>query len=344
MSARDRIRTLATALGLGLLGRLAAGTALAQSKTGTTVGQFLLIEPSGRIAGMGNAGVSFTDGLDATWFNPAVIGRLERTNVEFTHSAWLADIRYDYVAIGFPAGKWGNVTAALTSLNSGDIDVRTVTQPLGTGERYSVSDVAIGLGFGRRVTDRFSAGGTVTYVQETIWHSSLNTVVFGFGTLYQVSDHGLQIGASLSNFGTEGRFSGRDLSVVYDDDPTRYGDNGTLPGDASTDAFAVPVMFRVGLGMPFRPSPNYTLRIAADAFHPSDNTEGMSAGAELDMLKRLSLRAGWQDAFQQDSEVGLTLGAGVRGRYDVYGYQVDYGWTDHRRLGGTHRVTLGFTF
>ncbi len=344
MSARDRMRKAPGLVLLALACALAAAPAAAQTKTGTTVGQFLTIEPSARIAGMGNAGVSFTEGLDATWFNPAVIGRLERYNVEFTHSAWLADIRYDYVAVALPAGKWGSLTASLTSLNSGEMDVRTVTQPLGTGERYSVSDVGIGLGYGRRITDRFSAGATVTYVQETIWHSSLNTVVFGLGTLYQVSDRGLQIGASLSNFGTEGRYSGRDLSVVYDGDATRYGDNGTLPGDASTDAFAVPVMFRVGLGMPFRPSPNYTLRIAADAFHPSDNTEGMSAGAELDMLKRLSLRAGWQDAFQQDSEVGLTLGAGVRGRYDVYGYQVDYGWTDHRRLGGTHRVTLGFTF
>lgn len=344
MSARDRIRAWRRVLGPALLCVLAAAPAFGQSKTGTTIGQFLLIEPSARIAGMGNAGVSFTDGLDATWFNPAVIGRLERYNLEVTHSAWLADIRYDYVAFALPAGKWGSLTASLTSLGSGDIDVRTVSQPLGTGERYSVSDVGIGLGYGRRITDRFSAGGTVTYVQETIWHSSLNTVVFGFGTLYQVSDHGLQIGASLSNFGTQGRFSGRDLSVIYDGDPSRYGDNGTLPGDASTDAFAVPVMFRVGLGMPFRPSPNYTLRLAADAFHPSDNTEGMSAGAELEMLKRLSLRAGWQDAFQRDTEVGLTLGAGVRGRYDVYGYQVDYGWTEHRRLGGTHRITLGFTF
>lgn len=331
-------------LAVTMLLLLAAGSAAGQTKTGTTIGQFLLIEPSARIAGMGNAGVAAWQGLDATYYNPAVIGVLSRYSVQFTHSAWLADISYDHVAVSLPAGKWGNVTGTLTSLNSGDIDVRTVEQPLGTGERYSVSDVAIGLGYGRQITDRFSAGLRVNYVQETIWHTSLNTVVLDLGTLYQLSDRGLCIGASLSNFGTQGRFRGRDLALVYDNDPGRYGDNGTLPANAYTDAFAVPALFRVGLGMPFRLGRQTNLQVAVDAFHPSDNTEGMSAGAELEYARRLALRAGWQDAFQQDTEVGLTLGAGVKGRLDVYGYQVDYAWADHRRLGGTHRVTVGLQF
>jgi len=323
---------------------LGALPALGQSKTGTTIGQFLLIEPSARIAGMGNAGVSARNGLDAVYYNPAAIGHLEGYAVLFSHSAWLADIAYDYVAVALPAGKWGRVVASLTALNSGEIDVRTVTQPLGTGERYSVSDVAIGVGYGRQVTDRFSAGAQVTYVQETIWNSSLNTVVFNVGTLYQVSDRGLRIGASLANVGTQARYSGRDLSIVYDADPTRYGDNGTLPGEIDTDAFDVPTLFRVGLGLPVRLSPQASLQLAVDVFHPSDNTEGMSAGAELEYARRLAVRAGWQDAFQRDTEVGLTLGAGVHGKLDIYGFTLDYGWADHRRLGGTHRVTFGLTF
>ena len=333
-----RILTWTMALMLGAL------PALGQSKTGTTIGQFLLIEPSARIAGMGNAGASAADGLDAVYFNPAVIGLLHGYNVQFTHSAWLADITYDYVAFSLPVGKWGSVVTNLTALNSGEIDVRTVAQPLGTGERFSVSDLALGLGYGRQITDRFSAGAQVNYIQETIWNSSLNTMVFDVGTLYQVSERGLRIGASLSNFGTKGRFSGRDLALVYDGDPTRYGDNGALPGEVYTDAFSVPTFFRVGLGMPFRLSPQAKLQMAVDAFHPSDNTEGVSTGAELEYARRIALRAGWQSAFQRDTELGLTLGVGVWGKLDAYGYKVDYGWADHRRLGGTHRVTFGLTF
>ena len=49
-------RIVGTALLLSLLGPLL----LAQSKTGTTVGQFLLIEPSARSAAMGGAGGTST--------------------------------------------------------------------------------------------------------------------------------------------------------------------------------------------------------------------------------------------------------------------------------------------
>ena len=59
----------------------------------------------------------------------------------------------------------------MTALNSGDIDVRTVDQPLGTGERYTVSNVALGLGYGRQITSRFAAGLQVNYVTERIWHT-----------------------------------------------------------------------------------------------------------------------------------------------------------------------------
>jgi len=54
-----------------------ASTASGQSKTGTTVGQFLLIEPSARVAGMGNAGVSTVSEVSSAFYNPAALGWLE---------------------------------------------------------------------------------------------------------------------------------------------------------------------------------------------------------------------------------------------------------------------------
>jgi len=323
---------------------LAAAPAFAQTKTGTTIGTFLLIEPSARIAGMGNAGAALDFGLESAYYNPAAIGLEDGFAVQFSHSEWIADIAYDYAAGALPLGKWGNAYAAVTALNSGDIAVRTVTQPLGTGEQYHVSDIAIGLGYGKEITDRFSAGFQVTYVQETIWHTSLNTATVSIGTLYRASENGLRLGASLSNFGTQGRFSGSDLRVTYDNDPNRFGDNSQLPAEIFTDAFSVPVLFRVGLGLPVRFGPTTRLNLAVDAFHPNDNTESMSAGAELSYRNQLALRAGYQNAFQQDSEEGLTAGGGVQGKIDVYAYHLDYAWADEGRLGSTHRFSLGLKF
>jgi hypothetical protein len=211
-----RARAACRVAGVIAAALFSAGAAHAQTNTGTTVGQFLLIEPSARLAAMGNVGVGAFEGVQGAYFNPAAIGMLDRWEVAFTHAIWFEGIDYEHAAVGMPLGKLGRAVATITSLRSGDIAVRTVEQPLGTGEQYSVNDVALGLGYGLEITDRVSAGVQANYVQETIWHSSAGTVTFNMGTLYQVAGNGLRLGASLSNFGVRARFSGRDLRILYD--------------------------------------------------------------------------------------------------------------------------------
>jgi len=323
---------------------LVAVDAWAQTKTGTTVGQFLLIEPSARYAGMGNAAVASSEEIAATYYNPGALGRLHGYGVQVTHSEWLADIAYDYVAALVGMGNIGNLLFTATSLQSGEIDVRTVDQPLGTGERYTVSDIALGVGYGRQVTDRFSMGVQVSYMQETIWHSSLATVAINVGTLYNLTPGGLRLGASIANFGLAARYQGRDLRIQYDNDPRRYGDNSSLPGEIYTEKFPLPVLFRVGLSLPMRINSQHQIWAAVTAFHPSDNTESISLGVEWQMFGAVALRAGYQNLFLQDSEVGLTLGAGARLALGDTELHVDYAWADHGRLAYTQRFSLGFMF
>ena len=111
-----------------------------------------------------------------------------------------------------------------------------------------------------------------------------------------------------------------------------------------TDNFPVPILFRVGAGLPLRLSRDARLILAADAFHPSDNTESVSLGAELAVKSALSVRAGYQNLFQKDSETGLTFGAGVKGSLGESKYHVDYAWADQGRLEATQRFTFGLEF
>ena len=334
---------LALTVGFAVLA-LAPARARAQTKTGTAVAQFMMIEPDARIAAMGNAGAPLDFGLETAYFNPAMIGLLDRYEARFSHAAWLVGIDFDHAVVGIPLGRFGASLLSVTALNSGDIQVRTVNQPLGTGEQYSVNDLAIGVGYGLQVTDRVAAGGQLNFIQETIWHSSASTVTLSIGTLYRLSANGLRLGASVSNFGTSEHFTGRDLLITYDNDPTRNGDNGALPGERSTGNYPLPMVFRVGVAQPWTLNDSAKLMVAAEASHPSDNTESASLGAELELRRVLSLRAGYQRLGEQDSEVGPTLGAGLEGRMDTYHYRVDYAWADQGRFDGTHRFSLGVTF
>lgn len=320
------------------------GTAAAQDKTGTTFGQFLQIEPSARQAGMGNAGVALSGELGNVFYNPGTIGTVGTPSIQLTHSEWFAGIDYDYVAGVLPMGNLGTFFGSVTMLDSGDIDVRTVSQPLGTGERYSVTDFAVALGYGRQVTDRFSAGGRIMYVNETIWHSSASQVALDVGTVYRVPLTGLSIGTSLTNLGGRSSFNGRDLAIQYDADPDRNGDNSSLPAEQLTGDFPLPILFRVGLAYPISTGERSQALLALDAHHPSDDPESVSLGAEWAFAEALFLRLGYQELFLEDGEQGLTAGVGLATDLAGSRFRFDYAWAGHERLEETHRFTvvLGF--
>ena len=326
-----------------LLGSLlAGGPALSQSKTGTAIGQFLMIEPSAQVAAMGNAGATALEGSMAAYYNPGALGRLTQSSAQFTHSPWLADIQYNYAAVAVKLGP-NALLLSVTALDSGDMDVRTVDMPEGTGEQFSVNDLALGLGYGRRVTDRFSAGVQVKYVQETIWHSQLSAVGVDVGVIYELPFRAY-LGASISNFGTRGSFDGRDLRIRYDQDPDVFGDNSNLPAALETEDYPLPIFFRVGVGVPVQLGADSRVLVVADAYQPSDNTNSVSFGAEWAYADLLFLRGGYQNLFLEDAEGGLTLGGGLRYQLSGFGLGFDYAWADHGLLGSTQRFTLGFGF
>lgn len=322
-----------------------AGFASAQSKTGTTIGQFLKIEPSSRVAGLGNAGASLSGEISNIFYNPASLGRLQGTDVQFTFNKWLADITYNYMAAGFTVEGVGSFALVGTLLNSGEIDVRTVEKPLGTGERYTVNDLALGIGYGLMLTDRVSVGLQINYINETIWHSSLSTFGLNFGVQYQVEPNGLTIGASVSNFGTRSAYEGRDLYLNYDFDPNKYGDNDKIPAELKTDYFNLPTLFRAGVSYWFDFDDDYKLLVAVDAVHPNDNDQYLNLGGELNLLKIISIRAGYRNLLMPDSEGGLVLGGGVQTNInESNNIRFDYAYADYGRLADTHRITLSVGF
>ena len=321
-----------------------AGGAGAQSNPGTTTGVFLRIEPSARVAAQGGAGATARQSALDAYYNPGALGFLAATDAAFSHSAWLADIDYDYAAVAVKLGAANTVSLSVTSLRSGDIDVRTPEQPQGTGERFSADDFAIGVGYGRRFTDRFGAGAQVKYVQQSIWRSTSRTAAFDAGVIYELPFRAV-LGASVSNFGVKTAFGGNDLRVRYDQDPDVFGDNDNLPAALETGEFALPIYFRVGLSAPFEVGADSRVTVSADAFQYNDNSNSLSVGGEWTYAGLVSARAGYQDLFLEDGEGGLRLGGGLRYRVNGLDLRFDYAWGDHgSRLGDTQRFTLGLGF
>lgn len=317
----------------------------AQSKVGTTVGQFLKIEPCSRLVAMGNAGASLTDEASAAFYNPASLGELTGIDIQFTYNQWLAGIKYSYATAALNVDGVGTFALQVTSLNSGDIEVRTVEKEKGTGLYYDVTNLSMGIAYGILLTDRVSAGIAVNYMQETIYNTSLVDVALNFGVQYQTAIEGLRIGASVSNFGPRASYDGRDIHFNYDADPAKYGDNPNLPAQLRMGSYSLPTLFRVGVSYSLTFAQWNRLIVSTDAMHSNDNDERINIGGEWEFLGSFALRGGYRDLFLKDAEGGLVLGAGARvGFTGSTLVSFDYAWADYGRLNGTHRFTLGIHF
>lgn len=330
-----------------LLILLATGLLFADdvSKVGITAAPFLTIGVGARATGMGGAFVGTADDASALYWNPAGIARSQNAQVILMHSKWLADLRFNFAGFSMPVGSFGTIGASLTSLDYGDMPVRTTDQPEGTGEIFSSSDMAFAFSFARSLTDRFSIGFNVKYITQRIWHESADGFAVDFGTLFVTGLHGLRIGAALTNFGSDMRMEGKDLLVFHDIDPSIIGNNDRVPANLQTGAWPLPLTFQFGLAMETFKSPLHRLTIAADAIHPSDNTESMNLGMEYGFREMLFLRAGYRDMFLRDGEQGLCLGAGFASRNigNVL-FQLDYAYADFGRLEDAQRFSFSLAF
>jgi hypothetical protein len=318
------------------------------SKTGTVAAPFLEIPVGANAIGMGTAVVSAISDPSALYWNPAGTALNEESEVSATHMAWLAETRFDFVGLTLPLGGIGTLGVSFTSLSMDDMKVTTEDKPDGTGEYFSAGDIAAGISFARKLSERFAVGFTLKYIQQTIWHESASAFALDFGTTFRTDLlGGLVIGASLSNFGTSMQLSGRDLRQFMRIDPTKLGSNDRIPTDVETDSWDLPLEVRLGISFNPVKTDDYRWTVAADAIHPSDNYEWVNVGMELAYRDCLFLRGGYHSLFLPDAEGGLSLGVGIASTLLFSSSTVaklDFGYRNMGRIGGVNAITLGVKF
>ncbi|KAB2909027.1 MAG: PorV/PorQ family protein [Ignavibacteriales bacterium] len=325
---------------------MAAGTvAFGQTKVGSTAAPFLSIGIGPRAVGMGGAFTATANDITSLYWNPAGAARVGGSAATFSHTKWFADINFNYAAAMLSLGDWGTIGGSVTYLDYGETEITTIREPEGTGATYGAKDMAMGLSYSMNLTDRFSIGGTVKYVQQKIWNTSASTVAFDVGVLFLSEIYGLRIGATISNFGGDMTMDGKDLLVLYDIDPGSFGNNDQILAKLKTDPFPLPLTFRVGVAMDVVNTSDFRFTAGLDALHPSDNSESINVGGELVYKNMISVRGGYKSLFLNNTEEGLTLGVGLN--YDFapgLGLSFDYAYQDFGILQNTQYFSIGIKF
>jgi len=307
---------------------------------GTAGAQFLKIPVGARAAGMAGAFTANANDASSIFWNPAGIVGVTSSALFVSHADWWATTKLDHAAFVQTIEDFGSLGVSMTVLSMDPMDITTEENPEGTGQTFDAKDLMIGLSYARKLTEDFSVGVTAKYVQQRIWNESAGGVAFDVGTQYRIGFRDLTIGMSMTNFGGDMTYSGRDLAVSYVNDPHNPFIRMT-PANLAPDDYPLPLHFQVGLSISPYTSDEFSILLAADVAHPNDNSEQVNVGSEITIVHQFFLRGGYR--FGYDTERG-TLGGGVALPLGGVNLTFDYAYAMYDLLPAISRISLGMTF
>jgi len=325
---------------------LILGIAQAQKKVGTTAAPFLGISIGPRAMAMGSAHVALVNDVTAAYWNPGALAVMQGGEVSLSHTNWILGSNFNWVGINFKLNSGLAIAVNMTQLDYGREEITTIWAQEGTGRFWDAQDMAAGISLSTALTNRFSLGGTLKYINQRIWNESATAMAVDLGLLFRTNFDNMLLGISISNYGSDMRLDGNDLLKRIDIDPEHNGNNETLVAKMKTEPYPLPIFFRIGVAYDFFQSSEYNrLTFAMDALHPTDNAESVNVGAEYSWNEMVALRAGYKSIFMEDPQESWTLGAGLQ--YQIPGIgkiKIDYAYSPFEYFPDIQTFAVSYVF
>ncbi len=297
---------------------------LGEQRVGISTAQFLKIGVGGRASAMGDAFVAVANDVSSLYWNPAGLSQFSENQIIFSHNQWVVDIFHEFLGVVYHMDETNSFGVSVISLNTDDMPVTTEFAPNGTGEFFGFKDIAVSFSYSRKMTDKFSFGGTVRYVEETLDKLKMRGVMIDLGTYYWTGLGTTRFAVAMTNFGNQ-------LA------PT--GELVLFGGEKVNDfqSFAPPTLFRIGFAFePYQDEQN-RLTASIQLNHPNDNSENVSTGIEYSWKDIFYIRGGYKINVEEQD---YSLGAGVNVPIDIADFSFDYSFTNFTRLGSAHRFSI----
>lgn len=301
---------------------------LGGQRTGTASLEFLKIGTSARATGMGESFVAVSNDISSLQWNPAGLVAFKENGITVNYTQWFIDTKLANFGGVYHFGGTNAIGLSITSLQTEDMKVTTEYQPTGTGEYFRFSDLAVGLSFARQLTDQFSFGATLKFVQEDLGELKINGVLGDLATFYKTGLGTSRFAIMISNFGGQVRPSGS-VNLI----------GGRTAN--SFQQFPPPTAFNFGFALePYMDSKN-RLTTSVQLNSPNDNAENLVFGAEYAYKEFMFFRAGYK--LNVDAE-NFSGGVGFKVPISFAFANLDYSIANYRDLGLAQRFTLNILF
>ena len=201
------------------------------------------------------------------------------------------------------------------------MEVRTEFQPGGTGQQFYFSNTKVGLSYALKLSDMFSLGGTVGYINEQIANYSNHTLTADIGFLYETDIRDLQFAVSVLNFGGSSNVTG--------DDYPDYNRTGV-----ETLKYTTPTVFQLGASMVPWEKGKQSIITSLQLNHPNDNAENIGVGVAYNYAKLLEVRLGYRLSVKGKSLP--SLGFGLKSRLGIHTLKFSYAAVPTSWMGTQH--------
>lgn len=131
---------------------------------GSTSYQFLELSNSSRIQALGGSNISIYDNdVNLNISNPSLLDSTKSGSISLNYMNYVSDINYGFTSYTKHYDNIGTFSASLMYANYGEFE-RTDAAGVKQG-KFAVNDLALIIGFGRKVDSLFSIGGNFKFFQ-----------------------------------------------------------------------------------------------------------------------------------------------------------------------------------
>jgi len=267
---------------------------------------FLKVGVGARAIGMGEGFSAIADDTSAIHYNPAGLTSVQCPLISTSYNKWIDGLLYGAVTYINPCFKQSAIGISVVYLGTDGIPRYTEGEKNSpqSGE-YKAYDMSLNLAYAFRFSHGISLGINVKGIQEKIDNEETSGFAIDFGQLYHMPIDGLSLSSVIQNMG---------------------------PSMETGHKF--PTCYKLGIAYQFS---DYPLLIGCDWTKPSDNKLKINAGFEYKMMDTIAIRGGFDSQIFEDLNSGINLGFG----FPFGPYSIDYAFVPTRRMGNTHRLSIG---
>jgi hypothetical protein len=318
---------------------------------GVTASPYLNLGVGARPSGMGEAYTAVVDNVDAAWWNPGNLVKVENPQFAFMHNQNYGDTSYEYLAVAFPAQQlgldiWGTIGITTLLVRISDVEI-TKEAPDGSysydyeaykrqsgAEYQGAGGAVIGISYSWQAAKMFSIGATIKVINQKIANEQGWIPAMDIGILSNTNVKGFDVGIVFQNV----TFMQMNQIEGAPDAPLplnlKFGICYKLPRLFTSESdprdkfvFALDGIYSIQpANMPFKLQTGFEY-----SFNISD----------INFSPRLGYRFNGQN-FLSDlgALAGLTTGFGISKNFTGVDIALDYAFIPYGILGQSHRIGL----